>query len=56
MHRWAALGQRALPASVRQVEAQNFSIRKHLLEAIAAGNGRKDWAALAEFLGAKGSG
>lgn len=30
-------------------------IRKHLLEAIAAGHGHKDWAALAEFLDAKGS-
>ena len=31
-------------------------IRKHLLEAIAAGHGHKDWAALAEFLDAKVSG
>jgi 3-hydroxyisobutyrate dehydrogenase-like beta-hydroxyacid dehydrogenase len=31
-------------------------IREHLLQAIAAGNGRKDWAALAEFLDSRGSG
>ena len=31
-------------------------IREHLLQAIAAGHGHKDWAALAEFLGATGSG
>jgi 3-hydroxyisobutyrate dehydrogenase-like beta-hydroxyacid dehydrogenase len=31
-------------------------IRKHLVEAIATGNGHKDWAALAEHLGSKGSG
>jgi 3-hydroxyisobutyrate dehydrogenase-like beta-hydroxyacid dehydrogenase len=31
-------------------------IRKHLLEAIAQGHGHKDWAALAEFLVARGSG
>ena len=31
-------------------------IRKHLLEAIAKGNGHKDWTALAEYLGSKGSG
>jgi len=31
-------------------------IRKHLLEAIARGNGHKDWTALAEYLGSKGSG
>ncbi|TAK86171.1 MAG: NAD(P)-dependent oxidoreductase [Betaproteobacteria bacterium] len=31
-------------------------IRKNLLDAIAQGNGRKDWTALAEYLGSKGSG
>ena len=31
-------------------------IREHLMRAIAAGNGHKDWAALAEFLDSKGSG
>jgi hypothetical protein len=31
-------------------------IRNNLMQAIAAGHGHKDWAALAEFLGSKGSG
>lgn len=31
-------------------------IRKHLLDAIANGDGHKDWTALAEYLGSKGSG
>jgi len=31
-------------------------IRRHLVEAIAGGNGHKDWTALAEYLGSKGSG
>jgi 3-hydroxyisobutyrate dehydrogenase-like beta-hydroxyacid dehydrogenase len=31
-------------------------IRKNLIQAIAAGDGHKDWAALAEFLESKGSG
>lgn len=31
-------------------------VRRHLVEAIAAGDGRKDWAALAEYLGSRGSG
>ncbi len=31
-------------------------IRRHLLEAIERGNGHKDWTALAEYLGSKGSG
>lgn len=31
-------------------------IRRHLLDAIAKGHGRKDWTALAEYLGSKGSG
>lgn len=31
-------------------------IKKHLLDAIANGDGHKDWTALAEYLGSKGSG